>query len=153
MKKITLLAVIPMSLLLAACGGEETKTFIYEEEGMSSEMVFTYSGDSVNNERSTTTLEYEPLGLSSAEAAEEVLADFTLDIQDVAGVEYNIDYGDSEAVETVEINYEEADINELREAGVQIEGEEDAEGISLEQTEEILVDQGYEAVEDEGSEE
>ena len=153
MKKVLLLAVMSCALLLAACGSSSTKTFSYEEEGLTSEMTFTYNGDTVENEVSTTTLEYEALGLRSQEDAESALADFALDLEGVEGVTYNFEYGETEAVETLEIDYNTVELSELRSAGIEIEGEEDADTISMEQTEANLIDEGYEVTNEGESEE
>lgn len=147
-KKYLMLAVMSVMLILTACGSTETKTFVYEEEGLTSEMVFTYSGDTVEEEVSTTTLEYEALGIRDQADAEEMLGDFALDIEEVEGVTYSFDYGESEAVETIEIDYTAVDLNDLRDAGIEIQGDEEANEISMEQTEENLIDEGYEVTED-----
>lgn len=149
MKKKSLLFLAVSSILfIAACGNSNSKSFAYEEEGITSEMEFTYSGDTVEREVSSTTLDYEGLGLRSQEDAEEELADFALDFSDVEGVNYSFEFGESEAVEQLEINYEEVELSDLREAGIEIEGEEGATEISMEQTEENLLAEGYEIVGD-----
>lgn len=151
-KKYLLFLVMSLMLVLTACRDSDSKTFFYEEDGVASEMTFTHNGDTVEREVSTTTLEYEALGLRSEEDAEEVLSDFALDFEDVDGVTYSFEYEETEAVETLEINYEEVELSELREAGIEIEGEEGADEISMEQTEENLIDEGYEITEDSESE-
>ena len=64
------------------------------------------------------------------------------------GLDYSLEYSDSEAIESLTINYDELDYDSAKQLpGVNFEGDTD-NGISMERTEEMLLDQGYELKEE-----
>lgn len=127
-------------------GEEETKTFVIEEGGMSNTLVYTYVDDEVRIQTSETTASYEDIGFADEEAARAELDQLSEDYQEVDGVEHNIEYDDEGFVETLEVDYDVADIAEVSGLeGSDFEGDVDqAQFISMTQTEEQLLNQGYE---------
>ena len=109
MKKAWMLFVLAMvTVVLAACGSEETRTFEMEDTGLTSTLTYTYSGDEVTSQTAENVLNYEELGIEKADA-EEILNPVAEQYEGLEGIEYSIEYGDEEAVESIEINYEELD--------------------------------------------
>ncbi|WP_462420026.1 YehR family lipoprotein [Salinicoccus sp. Marseille-QA3877] len=134
----------------ATSGEEQTKTFALEENGTYNELVYYYVGDEVKRQTSVTEMDYEAIGASNEEEAKELLADASQEYTDTDGVDHNIEYNEDGFVETTEVNYDEADLNEVAGLdGADFEGEESAEFVSMERSEEQLLNAGYELVEGE----
>lgn len=140
-------------LFLASCGTgassqEESKTFTMDQNGVSMELVFNYSGDKVTSQTANNVMPYEAIGVSTKEEAQEVLDPIAEQYQQVQGVDYSLEYSDSEATESLTINYDELDYDSAKQLpDVSFEGNTD-NGISMERTEEMLLDQGYELKEE-----
>lgn len=140
-------------LFLASCGNgagsqEESKTFTMDQNGVSMELVFNYSGDKVTSQTANNVMPYEAIGVSTKEEAQEVLDPIAKQYQQVQGLDYSLEYSDSEATESLTINYDELDYDSAKQLpGVSFEGNTD-NGISMERTEEMLLDQGYELKEE-----
>ena len=80
MKKAWMLFVLAMvTVVLAACGSEETRTFEMEDTGLTSTLTYTYSGDEVKSQTAENVLNYEELGIEKADA-KEILKDRVVDI-------------------------------------------------------------------------
>lgn len=147
MKKalIGFLAVIGV-LFLASCSSgakEETKTFTMDQNGVSMELVFTYEGDKVKTQTANNVMPYSAIGVTTKEEAQTVLDPIAKKYQQVKGLDYSLDYTDSEATESLTINYDELDYDSAKQLpGVSFEGNTE-NGISMERKEEMLLDQGY----------
>lgn len=148
MKKAWLFFALTMvAVVLVACGSEETRTFEMEETGIKSTLTYTYSGDEVTSQTAENVITYEDLGIEKADA-EEILDPVAKQYEDLEGVEYSIEYGDEEAVENIDINYEELDYEKAQGVeGIQLEGDPE-QGVSMEKSAEMLEGQGYTEVEE-----
>lgn len=100
-------------------------------------------GDKVIEQTSKTETTYEALGVSTAEEAE---AEFMLDYDSTEGVKHQIDYLDDCLVESVTVNYDAVDIDEMSElAGSFVDGDA-SKGVSLKLTVEMMEEVGYKIV-------
>lgn len=126
-------------------GEEATKTFVLEQDGMTNTLGYTYVDDEVKIQTSETTASYEDIGAEDEESAREILEPLVEDYQDTEGVEHNIEYDDEGFHETLEVNYEVADISEVANLeGSEFEGDTDnAQFIRMTQTEQQLLNSGY----------
>ncbi|MDV7751551.1 YehR family lipoprotein [Enterococcus casseliflavus] len=131
---------------MASCSSgakEETKTFTMDQNGVSMELVFTYEGDKVKTQTANNVMPYSAIGVTTKEEAQTVLDPIAEQYQQVKGLDYSLDYTDSEATESLTINYDELDYDSAKQLpGVSFEGNTE-NGISMERTEEMLLDQGY----------
>lgn len=140
-------------LFLASCGTgastqEDTKTFTLAQNGVAMELVFHYDGDKVIRQTANNVMPYEAIGVATKEEAQELLDPVAKQYQQVQGLDYTLEYSDSEAIESLTINYDELDYDSAKQLpGVNFEGDTD-NGISMERTEEMLLDQGYELKEE-----
>lgn len=143
---IFLLTVI--SVVLASCGNnDETRTFEMSESGVESTLVYTYSGDEVISQSTENKIDYETLGIDKAQA-EEAFAPYAEEYEGLAGVQYAIEFEDDQATESISIVYDELNYEEIQNVeGIAFEGDP-AEGISMERSAEMLLNQGYTEVEE-----
>jgi uncharacterized lipoprotein YehR (DUF1307 family) len=134
-------------IMLTACGSEETRTFELSEQGVKSTLVYTHSGDEVISQSTENIINYEELGIDKAQA-EEIFEGYSDQYEGLSGVEHSFEFGDDEATENISIVYDEIDAEELEGVeGIDFEGDP-SEGISMERSAEMLLDQGYTEVEE-----
>lgn len=152
-KKITALAALPFAaaLTLSACSGdEETETsFTNTQNGVEMTMTYTAVGDEVTKQTTSNLIDYEAAGLGSKEEAQAMFDPMIEQGSDIEGYEQSIEYGDTSATEEVSIDYEVADLGELSQVPG-FEGTanmEDGDFVSLEQSREMLENQGFTEVE------
>lgn len=129
---------------------EESKTFVYEQEGYVNELVYYYIGDEVQRQTSETEMTYEALGVAGEEEAREALDAIGAQYNEVEGVTQSIEYGEEGIVEKLEVDYSVAnlgDVVNLEEESFEEDASE-ADYISMEGSEEQLLDEGYELVEE-----
>ncbi|MFD2831284.1 YehR family lipoprotein [Corticicoccus populi] len=126
-------------------GQEETKTFILEQNGMTNTLEYTYVDDRVLVQTSATEATYEALGATDEESARAQLDPIVERYQNTEGITHNIDYNDTGIHETLEVDYEIASIAEVANLdGAEFEGDVDeAQFISMTQTEQQLLNSGY----------
>src|SRR5690625_4659149 len=148
---IRVLVVFALMVFMTACGAEEgERAFFYEEDGITSTFTYEHKGDEVTKYTSEVELEYALLGLDSKEEAEEFFEMMVdEDVLDVDGVSQQIDYKDESLVETIVIDYTEADMKEIKEIPDLEFRSEIENGISMEGTAELLEEQGFEEITDE----
>ena len=148
MKKAYMFFVLAiLTAVMTACGSEETRTFEMEETGTKSTITYTYSGDEVSKQTAENIVNYEELGIEKADA-EEIIKPVAEQYKDIDGVEYSVEYGDEEAVENIEINYEELDYEKAQKTeGIMLQGDPE-KGISMEKSAEMIEEQGYTEVEE-----
>lgn len=135
----------------ADAGEEQSKTFVLEEEGFVNELVYYHIDDEVQRQTSESDITYEALGVEDEEQARELLEQEAADYESVDGVEHNIEYDDEGIVETLEVDYTVAEISEISSLeGAEFDEEaNEAQFISMEQSEEQLLNSGYELAEGE----
>ncbi|MCD2137696.1 DUF1307 domain-containing protein [Salinicoccus halitifaciens] len=133
-----------------ATSEEESKTFVYEQEGYVNELVYYYIGDEVQRQTSETEMTYEALGVAGEEEAREALDAIGAQYNEVEGVTQSIEYGEEGIVEKLEVDYSVANIGDivnLEEESFEEDASE-ADYISMEDSEEQLLEEGYELVEE-----
>ncbi|MBG9981203.1 DUF1307 domain-containing protein [Facklamia sp. DSM 111018] len=148
MKKIFSLLTVMMAFILLTgfTSGKDDlkeKVFVGEVDGMEIELTYYYKGDQVLKQKTVNKLTYESLGVEDEEGAREILDPISETMQDTEGLKEKLDYKDDHVIETVELDFEKGDINELAEvANLETEGDLD-EGISMKKSEEFLLEQGF----------
>lgn len=148
MKKIYSLLTIMMAFILLAgftTGKDDLKekVFVGEAHGMEIELTYYYKGDRVLKQKTVNKLTYESLGVEDEEGAREILDPISETMQDTEGLKEKLEYKEDHVIETVELDFEKGDIDELAEvANLETEGDLD-EGISMKKSEEFLLEQGF----------
>lgn len=135
----------------AATGEEESKTFVMEEEGYINELVYYHTDDQVQRQTSESEITYEALAVENEDEARSLLEDEAVDYSSVDGVKHSIEYSEDRIIERLEVDYTVADLGEIAslESAEFDEEAEDAQFISMEESEEQLLSAGYELAEGE----
>lgn len=151
MKKFKgMMGLLALAVMLAACGGEDgsTRTFELENNGIVTTMVYTMEGDKVTEQSTENLIEYEAAGIASKEQAQEVFDPLIEQFQGIEGITHNMEYDEEKAVETLEIDYEAVDFDEIENLpGMSFSDDPRDNGVSMEKSVEILESQGFKEVE------
>jgi uncharacterized lipoprotein YehR (DUF1307 family) len=148
MKKwIMFCLVLFISLTLVACNSSKTVILQTEQNGVTMKIAYKADGDRVTEQTADNIMPYESLGVTTAEEAEEILSELVEEYQGLKGITHKIDYQDDKMVESLTINYEEADMDQVSKlTGSQSEGDV-SKGVSLKKSVDMLKEQGFEVVE------
>ena len=145
MKKLIkgLVAVTVLMLALTACGSKSaTKTFTHDDNGIATEMTYTYEGDKITRLDMKTVMPFASMMIENKEQAEQTLEIMKSTAQDVEGItnEYFID-GEN-IVMTSMVDYAKVNLEKISEisGGLTIDPEEVT---SMKKVEETLVSQGF----------
>ena len=118
MKRWIKYALIGLAMLvLVACqsANESTTTLAIEEDGLMIEITLIADGDTVIEQRTNNEISYEALGVTSEEDAEEMLAEFMVGYDTTEGITHQVDYQDTRVIETVVVDFETVDVDEVLE--------------------------------------
>lgn len=145
-KILSMLFIVCLAVLLSACGGHSTKVFEAEEEGFVVKISFKYKSDKVIEQTTENTLPYDVLGIPSKVEAEEFFGGFAKQFEGIEGITHEMTYNDDEVSEYLLINYDKVSYDEVKDLpGMLFEGDFE-DGVSMERTEKLLKDQGFEEV-------
>ncbi|WP_237579122.1 YehR family lipoprotein [Candidatus Enterococcus willemsii] len=151
MKKMVTVGMLIMSLLfIVGCGNGggtekkyDTKVFVKETEGLSSEMTYYYIGDTVEKQSTKNVMSYDYLGVANEEAAKERLEPIVKQYRELEGMAHKIDYQQDQLVEELTITYADVDIEAAKNVpGITFEGDV-SKGISMKKSEEMMLENGY----------
>lgn len=113
-KVISLLVVLVLSTVaLTACSKERTKTYEGDVNGKEVITSLTYKDDEVLKQSTLATIKYDDLGIDQSQAKEMFKNDENA-FKGTKGVTYKVDYKDQKAVEHIDIDYKDADIDKLK---------------------------------------
>lgn len=115
MKKVILLLVVLVlsTVALTACSKERTKTYEGDVNGKEVITSLTYKDDEVLQQSTLATIKYDDLGIDQSQAKEMFKNDENA-FKGIKGVTYKVDYKDQKAVEHIDIDYKDADIDKLK---------------------------------------
>lgn len=152
MKKWTIFCLtLLISFTLVACNSsskEKTATLHKEENGITMKVTYKADGDKVTEQTADNVIPYSSLGLTTKEEAEAFFAESEALYDGVEGVTHNMDYKDDKVLESLIVNYDKADAEEISQlSGSTFEGDV-SQGISLEKSVEMLKEQGFEVIEE-----
>ena len=124
MKRILTILSAILLIFLAGCSSKDgSKTYVLEKSGVKTEITVYYESDKVTKQTTVNTMDYEKY-------------------QGIDGVEQQIVFDDATAVETLTIDYTKVDLKKLKDLpGMDIDT--DVESVSLKDTEESLLSQGF----------
>ena len=152
MKKIIgLVASIVILITLSACGNEKTKTFVGKQSNVKVEVTYTYKGDKIIKQKSVSTLKYSDFGINddtSKKRVKEKIENQSEKMQDVKGVKESTKENDEGFVETIDVDFEKADIDTLKSKGIVNIAGNTGTSISMKKTEKKLKKDGFKEKED-----
>lgn len=127
--------------------GENIVSLQLEQNGVNMKLTYKAEGDKVIEQTSDNVIPYEAIGANNADEAEEMLAELVESYSNIEGITHNIEYQDNQAIESVTTNYELIDLEAAGELdGVILDGDV-SQGVSLQRSVDMLVQQGFEIVE------
>ncbi len=143
MKRILTILSAILLIFLAGCSSSKdgSKTYVMEKSGVKTEITVYYEGDKVTKQTTVNTMDYEKMAVTKDEL-KDVALPVSEKYQGIDGVEQKIEFNDNEAIETLTIDYTKVDLNKLKDLpGMDIDT--DVESVSLKNTEESLLSQGF----------
>jgi len=147
MKKLTgFITILVLAMFLSACssGSESTRTFELEQDGIKTTMVYTTKGDKVTDQTTENIIQYDLAGIPSKEEAQELFAPLVEQFQNIDGVTHKLKYEDSKAIETLAIDYEVANYEDIKNLpGMSFSEDPKKNGVSMKKSIEILESQGF----------
>ena len=142
MKRILTILSAILLIFLAGCSSKDgSKTYVLEKSGVKTEITVYYESDKVTKQTTVNTMDYEKMAVTKDEL-KEVAMPVSEKYQGIDGVEQKIVFDDDKAVETLTIDYTKVDLKKLKDLpGMEIDT--DVESVSLKDTEESLLSQGF----------
>lgn len=126
-----------------ATGEEETRVFTNDQGGITIKMVYYYKGDTVTKQTTENVIPYDAVGVETKEEAQALFDPEAEKMQGVDGITQEMTYTDTEAIETLEVNYENINFEEAQDLpGMELSGNFE-NGISMEQSANLLLEQGF----------
>ena len=126
---------------------ENIVTLQLEQAGVNLKLTYKADGDKLTEQTVENVMPYDSLGITSVEEAEELLSDVEASYQGIEGITHHIDYQEDKAIESITMNLEMIDTDEVSElTGVILEGDT-SQGISLKKSVDMLLEQGFTIVE------
>ena len=142
MKRILTILSAILLIFLAGCSSKDgSKTYVSEKSGVKTEITVYYESDKVTKQTTVNTMDYEKMAVTKDEL-KDVAMPVSEKYQGIDGVEQKIVFDDDKAVETLTIDYTKVDLKKLKDLpGMDIDT--DVESVSLKNTEESLLSQGF----------
>lgn len=142
MKRILTILSAVLLIFLAGCSSKDgSKTYVLEKSGVKTEITVYYESDKVTKQTTVNTMDYEKMAVTKDEL-KDVAMPVSEKYQGIDGVEQKIVFDDDKAVETLTIDYTKVDLKKLKDLpGMDIDT--DVENVSLKDTEESLLSQGF----------
>ena len=142
MKRILTILSAILLIFLAGCSSKDgSKTYVLEKSGVKTEITVYYESDKVIKQTTVNTMDYEKMAVTKDEL-KDVAMPVSEKYQGIDGVEQKIVFDDDKAVETLTIDYTKVDLKKLKDLpGMDIDT--DVESVSLKDTEESLLRQGF----------
>ena len=142
MKRILTILSAILLFFLAGCSSKDgSKTYVLEKSGVKTEITVYYESDKVTKQTTVNTMDYEKMAVTKDEL-KDVAMPVSEKYQGIDGVEQKIVFDDDKAVESLTIDYTKVDLKKLKDLpGMDIDT--DVESVSLKDTEESLLSQGF----------
>ncbi|WP_342324455.1 YehR family lipoprotein [Kosakonia sp. BYX6] len=142
-------AIFSVALLvgLVGCGEkEQSKTFSWSQAGTEVTLTYYYKDDKVLRQTAKNKIEYSAIGAKTKDEAMKVLDPISKKYQSVKGIKESVDYEETYAQETLDVDYTEVDFAKLNSLqGSEFTGTVNGQ-ISMKQSEELLKARGFKEV-------
>ncbi len=146
-KLIAALFSVALLIGLTGCGEkEQSKTFTWSQAGTEVTLTYYYKDDKVLRQTAKNKIEYSSIGAKNKEEAMKVLDPISKKYQSVKGIKESVDYEESYAQETLDVDYNEVDFAQLNSLqGSEFTGTVNGK-ISMKQSEALLKARGFKEV-------
>ena len=136
-----------MLFVLSGCGEkEQSKTFNWTDGKTEISLTYYYKDDVVTRQSAKNKINYAAMGIANKEQAMQRLGPISEKYKAIKGVTESIDYQDTYATETLDVDYSKAD----RDALQQMQGSAftgDAKGgVSMSKSQQLLESRGFKEV-------
>lgn len=159
MKKMWMFFVIMVLLVvMSACNDNENLGFSFDSDGENfvtlalheddyeTEITYEADGDMIKKQTTRSEASYEQYGVQNKASAEVAFNEIVQQYQSIDGIEFDIEFFDEKVEQSLTIDYEKIDAEDLKEVpGVNIDGNL-KKGVSLKATVKVLQEQGYQIV-------
>ncbi|GAB2535526.1 YehR family lipoprotein [Gracilibacillus alcaliphilus] len=126
--------------------GENVVTLQIDQNGVYSKLTYYADGDKVTKQTAENEIPYTALQVSNKEEAEAALQEMVAAYAEAEGIEHSIEYHDDHATESLTVDYDQADPEEMAQLTGSIVDGDTSQGISLQRSVEMLEQSGYEVV-------
>ena len=147
-KKLLAIALTTLMLLvLSGCGDkEESKTFNWTDGKTEISLTYYYKDDVVTRQTAKNKIDYAAMGIANKEQAMQRLGPISEKYKAITGVTEDIDYQDTYATETMNVDYSKADRNALQQLqGAAFTGDV-KDGVSMSKSQQLLESRGFKEV-------
>lgn len=147
-KLIGFITFVVLAVFLTACSeSETTRTFEAEQDGIVTTLEYTAKGDKVIKQTTENVIQYDLAGIESKEQAKELFEPMTEQFQNIDGITHKLEYEDSKAIESLVIDYEAVDFDEIKDLpGMSFSEDPKENDISMEKSAEMIESQGFKEV-------
>lgn len=123
---------------------EEQATFTMTQNGVEMTLVYYYVGDEVTRQTTRNVIDYAAAQIADDDEARSLIEPLIGQFQGVRGLTHNMEYTGTSAIETLEVDYSVADLAEISQLmGSSFEGNLDSGKLSMEQSRQMLLQQGF----------
>ncbi|WLI77739.1 YehR family lipoprotein [Kosakonia sp. H02] len=147
-KLIAALFSVALLVGLVGCGEkEQSKTFTWSQAGTEVTLTYYYNkDDKVLRQTAKNKIEYSSIGAKNKEEAMKVLDPISKRYQSIKGIKESVDYEETYAQETLDVDYSEVDFAQLNNLqGSEFTGTVNG-NISMSRSEELLKARGFKEV-------
>lgn len=159
MKKMWMVGLtMALLLVMSACSSDEDLGFSFDPDGENivtlalseddydTEITYEADGDIIKKQTTRSEATYEQYGVQNKASAEVAFNEIVEQYQSIDGVDFDIEFFDEKVEQSLTIDFENIDAEDLKEVpGVNIDGNL-KKGVSLKATVKVLQEQGYEIV-------
>ena len=136
-----------MLFVLSGCGEkEQSKTFNWTDGKTEISLTYYYKDDVVTRQSAKNKINYAAMGIANKEQAMQRLGPISEKYKSIKGVTESIDYQDTYATETLDVDYSKAD----RDAHRQMQGSaftgDAKDGVSRSKSQQLLESRGFKEV-------
>lgn len=146
-KLVSALLALVVAMALFGCGEkEQTKSFSKAQNGVEMHFTYYYKDDRVLRQTARNTIPYATLNAANKDEAQKILAPLSQQYQNIAGLTEKVEYQDTFAIETLDVDYSKADLKTLSQMPGSSFQMNDSNWVSMKNSEALLTGQGFSEV-------
>jgi uncharacterized lipoprotein YehR (DUF1307 family) len=136
-----------MLFVLSGCGEkEQSKTFNWTDGKTEISLTYYYKDDVVTRQSAKNKINYAAMGIANKEQAMQRLGPISEKYKAIKGVTESIDYQDTYATETLDVDYSKADRDALQQMQGSAFTGDAKDGVSMSKSQQLLESRGFKEV-------